>query len=324
VVTLRWIAALPALTALTAGAWAATLRAEVTPRECTVGDWVTVVIEIDSEVGEHVGELRLGELGEDLHLAEHGRLVPSESADGAPHWRAEIVPFAMGMLDLPPVSATVTGADSATSEVTTDLGQVLVEAVIPEGLEPPGPKAPHGPYTLPEPKPMWPYLVLLGFVTACALVYRLVRRFGGEGEAPPRPAEVRPPHEMALADLDALESSSLVAEQRYRAFFYTLTDIVRVYFEQEFGLGAPEMTTEELLGALRRGEYPAALCEHVQRWVTACDLVKYASQRPAPEHCRTAVTLARAIVTSAHQHFLSLRDAARLAADEDADQGEAA
>ncbi|MBN1477603.1 hypothetical protein JXA47_12680 [Candidatus Sumerlaeota bacterium] len=323
-VILRRIPAILALTTLSVSTRAATLRAEVTPRQCTVGDRVTVVVEIDSEPGEHVGELHLGELGEDLHLAEHGRLVPAESASGAPRWRAEIVPFAVGMLDLPPISATVTGADSATSEATADLGQIQVDAVIPEGLEPPGPKAPHGPFTLPEPRPTWPYLALLGAVVACALIHWLVRRLRQEGEAPPRPAEVRPPHEIALADLDALEASSLVAEQRYRVFFYSLTDIVRVYFEREFGLGAPEMTTQELLDALRQRGYPAAICEQVQRWITACDLVKYASQRPAPDHCRTALTLARAIVTSAHQHFLALRDASPPSTAEATAQGEAA
>jgi hypothetical protein len=157
------------------------------------------------------------------------------------------------------------------------------------------------------PARLWPYLVGGLAVFLGALASWLWMRSRGRVERPAVPA--RPPLEEALAALDALERSSHVAEQRFRQFFYTLTDIVRVYFERECEIGAPEMTSEELLLALQERHFPPPLCEQMQRWIGACDLVKYASQRPRSEHCQTALTLARAIVTSAHHHHAGVGQA---------------
>lgn len=285
------------------------IEVRVEPREVTLGDPVQVEVTITGDPDVHVGEIRLGPLGENLGQPCPGEsLAPVRDGDQVRRiWRTALQPFAPGQIALPTVSAVWTAADASTGEVTAELGQITVASVIPPGINPPGPKAPHGPYELPAPRPVWPYWAAAGALLALAGAWWLSRRRRAQ-PALAHPVPARPPHELALADLDALERSSLIAEGQFRVFFYTLTDIVRAYFAREFGLGAPEMTSEELHQALATGDYPAALCDQVRRWTAVCDLVKYARQRPRPEHCQAALTLARAIVTAGHQHWLARRE----------------
>jgi hypothetical protein len=278
---------------------------EVEPRTCNIGDHIAVTVTVTSDPDQHIGEIHLGDLGENVAQVGGAETGAPDTARGTRRqvWRALVAPFVTGLVSLPEIKVPWTTSDGATGEARAPLGQLTVGSVIPQGITPPGPKKPHGPYELPVPRPRWPLYAVAGAIVAVVALTWLLRRMR-RAPAPARPLPTRPPHEVALADLDALERSSLVAEGNFRTFFYTVTDIVRVYFEQEFRIGAPEMTSSELLAALQEASFPVPLCDQVRRWITACDLVKYASQRPRGEHCQTAITLARAIVTSAHQQHL--------------------
>ena len=67
------------------------------------------------------------------------------------------------------------------------------------------------------------------------------------------------------------------------------------------------MTSHELLDALRETGFPQVICTQIDNWMGACDLVKYARQSPQSDHCATAISLARAIISESHQHALVLR-----------------
>jgi len=87
-------------------------------------------------------------------------------------------------------------------------------------------------------------------------------------------------YEMAMRALQRLRDENPAVEE----FYTRLSDIVRRYLENEFGLRAPERTTEEFLYEMSRDS--ALTLEHKQllgAFLQEADLVKFARFRPGEE-----------------------------------------
>lgn len=86
-----------------------------------------------------------------------------------------------------------------------------------------------------------------------------------------------PPHERARRKLE--EALSLYEQPK--PFCTLVSDAVRLYLEERFGLRAPERTTDEFLNDLKRS---AALLdpqkESLTEFLSACDMVKFAKYEP--------------------------------------------
>ncbi len=125
---------------------------------------------------------------------------------------------------------------------------------------------------VPVPHSWWWLWVLLAVVLVGAVAWwfwKRRQRVTTEVTAiPPSPFEI------ALAALQRLRQDSPPVEQ----FYIRLSDIVRQYIEGQFGLHAPERTTEEFLAqASLPAEHMASLCAFLQE----SDLVKFARLQPA-------------------------------------------
>lgn len=128
--------------------------------------------------------------------------------------------------------------------------------------------------------PDW-VLMLLGAIPALAVLGALLlahfRRRGAPARAP------------ATADMIALEALSRLPvpardqPEAVRRFAFRLSEIVRRYIEERFGLNATDLTTEEILPKLRglRPSHPEAeaLLTRVLCWT---DRVKFSEQAASP------------------------------------------
>lgn len=143
---------------------------------------------------------------------------------------------------------------------------------------------------------LWPALVLavLGVGLVCWYLWQRRRR---QSSVPPPPL---PPHLVAYQALDRLIAGSLLTEGRIAEFYQALSDIIRHYIEQRFGLRAPERTTEEFLSELGVvGTGPMADPAHkllLRDFLTHCDLIKFACYTPASSEADEAVALCRRFV----------------------------
>jgi hypothetical protein len=148
----------------------------------------------------------------------------------------------------------------------------------------PGPAAP------PEPPAVWKWAVAAGVVIA-AMLTALVLGRRRKPIAPPRP-----PEERALSEIDLLERTALPPAGPADAFHTRLSDLVRRYLAERFGLKALEQTTAEFLAAARQvpqlNEREPLLCEFCER----CDLAKFARAELSPQDCRRSADLARTLV----------------------------
>ena len=109
------------------------------------------------------------------------------------------------------------------------------------------------------------------------------------------------PDEIAFKELDTLLAEDLLASGKVKLFHLRISDILRRYIENRFGLKAPERTTEEFLTELTRDMQmqKALLGDHKRllgEFLNQCDLVKFAKHEPSIEESGKTVTVCREFI----------------------------
>lgn len=108
------------------------------------------------------------------------------------------------------------------------------------------------------------------------------------------------PQRRALEALRVLMSEGLPDKGLYEPFYVRLTQIVRVFVEDRYGLQAPEQTTEEFLLSIR--EHPHLLRDHgelLQHFLRYADLIKFARMDSTKGDCHEAWRSAETFVQAA-------------------------
>jgi len=104
---------------------------------------------------------------------------------------------------------------------------------------------------------------------------------------------VRPPREVALEGLASLEGQGLPAQGRFKLFHLELSEILRRYLGDRYGILALDMTTSELLEDLARRPTDGLSLSELA-WVCGQgDLAKFAKGEPTADDCKQALTLVR-------------------------------
>ncbi len=105
------------------------------------------------------------------------------------------------------------------------------------------------------------------------------------------------PFERALARIRELEAEGIPTAANADYWYVELSSIVREFIESNFGLKAPERTTEEFLREAKRSE---ALTSPVQaslsKFLSLCDRVKFAGHDPASDESKASLDFARTFV----------------------------
>ena len=198
--------------------------------------------------------------------------------------------FLPGEYTLPPAKVTYSQVDNAINEadapvaagtpreLTTETITIKAQATEAAQLPPEELKKIEvlPPVELKEPWSRW-WIALIPTALIAAAAFLLLKRKSFEGQ---RVAEVIPAHEWARRQFAALVADDLIGKGEVQEFYYRISAIVRGYIERRFGVSAPEMTTEEFLAATA-GDFRFGGAADLQPFMTACDLVKYARQRPA-------------------------------------------
>jgi hypothetical protein len=127
----------------------------------------------------------------------------------------------------------------------------------------------------------WAMLLFFGGQVIFALIYILRHRSRSKKAAARsrrRPDE--PPHVTAIRELEKLQSEKLWQNQRHKLYYTRLTDIVREYIEGRYGVGAMEMTSDEITHAMTEINIPARSHEQIRRLLSTADYVKFAKYVP--------------------------------------------
>ncbi len=134
------------------------------------------------------------------------------------------------------------------------------------------------------------------------LVVRIVRRHRSGGIAA-RPDE--PPYIVALRSLDRYKDEKFWAPEKQKAYYSGITDILKTYILRRFGVDAPEMTTDELFGALKscNGIRPDVY-DQTREMFELADFVKFAKHVATKDENVRSLSVAVNFVTSTYQSGL--------------------
>ncbi len=126
-----------------------------------------------------------------------------------------------------------------------------------------------------------PWLVIA--VIAAVVLYILarflrrnpLRRF----VRPPAPTE--PAHVIALRELNALQAEELWQKGEIKEYYSRLSDILRRYIDNRFGISSPELTTDETVRMLQKAAVTGAgQMTLVKELLSVSDMVKFAKYVP--------------------------------------------
>jgi hypothetical protein len=81
-------------------------------------------------------------------------------------------------------------------------------------------------------------------------------------------------------------------EGKIKDYHSGISDILRVYIEERYSINAPEMTTDEIMYAMRRTVVPENLKEKLRQILVLADLVKFAKENPVPHEHETSINYA--------------------------------
>ena len=124
---------------------------------------------------------------------------------------------------------------------------------------------------------------LIIFALLVWLVAWLIARYMRKRKATPRPAPKIPPHVVANKALVALGHRKLWQKGKFKAYYTALTSILRTYISGRWDIGALEMTTDEIIIALRDIEMPSASRTDLITILRTADMVKFAKAEPEAE-----------------------------------------
>ena len=252
-------------------------------KEPSIADRVNFSIEITAQEDYEAELPRFGDKLEQFGIVDYHTLEETLDEDGRVHTGRSYVlePFLSGEYTIPAMTVTFTkkGEDEAEAHtVETEPITLTVRSLLPEQAAELEIHEICPPVPLPRPKIRWLWPVL-GAAAAAAVVLVLVilsrRRPAAAGPTP------LPAHEIAYGHLRDLVARDLVGAGQVKLFYQELTDIIRRYIENRFGLHAPEETTEEFLSELGRTDVlPPRHKALLQQFLQHADLVKFAELKP--------------------------------------------
>ena len=139
-------------------------------------------------------------------------------------------------------------------------------------------------------------LALAGLI---ALIVWLVIRYRRKHN--PEYIKKDPAHIIALRKLDKYRGNALWAPEKQKTFYSGITDTLREYIADRYGIGAMEMTTAEIFNDMKNTDAPADLLEELKELFERADFVKFAKFTASDEDNAKALPSAVRFVTSTYQ-----------------------
>ena len=204
--------------------------------------------------------------------------------------RLRLRPTAVGEAKIPPFRVAADG--ERTVATTPELGLSVASLLDGAGdsVEPPAP---------PFPVPFDPRPWIAGLAAAAVIALAWVRWRRRDRSMPATSGTSVPPHVRALRALARLRSAPRSTPPEVDEFYVGLSQVLRVYLEERFGLHAPERTTEEFLPEVEHsGVLSAEQQHHLRQFLQQCDLVKFARMFPPADVHEHTFAFAEELVES--------------------------
>ncbi len=295
------------------------IRASIEPDSIRIGDCFTYTIEVERDMAQvtHFPNLNSGDKpqpgmadialveeypvdtlsheGRRLHLRKRYRLQAFDEGIIA-MGRGAVIYADKNIID------TLYGPDSLTLWVEV---MQIDSATMASGLRELKPQQ-KMPFRLGEVSGYiaWSLLLLLLVGVGIYLLKRYLEARGKHLSDLFKPAPPLPPHVVAIRALEELHHRKLWQNGKFKSYYSELTEILRTYIVGRYGVGAMEMTSDEILEAMRQipeAELPKKAAMDLSSILREADLVKFAKAEPSAEENENAYTRAYYFVEETKQ-----------------------
>jgi len=266
-----------------------------------IGSQVNITLELETDQGSVVEWPVLGDtLTHSIEIISKSKpdTVKTENSHTLLiQQKITITSFDTGFIVIPPVTfrvKTKTGAlqDLMSEPVMLEVKNVQVDTAKDiKDIKP----VLQAPYTL---RDFLPWLLLAAAIGLLAtLVWFYIRNRRKNKPFIKLPArQQKPPHVVALGMLDDLRKEQVWQKGQVKEYYTRLTDILREYFEKRFGVNAAEMTSEEILFAMKDHIGEASVLGDLRKLLSLSDLAKFAKMQPIGAENELSMTYAKTIV----------------------------
>jgi hypothetical protein len=256
-----------------------TVALKVVPQDAAIGEPIEWRLEIRRRKDDRV-HLSSGASFGGLEVRERDVRPGAEDGDWINETLVvELIGFEAGERQIPAQKLTVIDSTGRVGNIEAPERTVTVKSLLANEPEPelkpdlgPGEVVVERDDTL-----LW----ILGGIAAAGLVALLTllgrwlwSKRRPRPESPPPPP--RPAEEIALEKLEALSRSPLLDEGRVKEFHVILSETIREYLGNRYEFDSLELSSEELVTALRRSKISPEDLSHTLDFLAETDLVKFA------------------------------------------------
>lgn len=297
----RGLAAAIAIFACTSSAFAeTTIRAEVDKTTATIGDPISLTITLEADENS-------------------GALLPDFSDDALKNWTVLAAPpaletitdgimrktrtlvitsFDLGDHEVP--SLTAIGADTKTNSIP----MTFVSVGLDEDGELRNVKAPAA-VERNWIRVLIPWAIVAAIALLAAWIIYKVRSRPAVVDSTLAAVDLRPAHEIAereLTDLLVRWQAGGDSDPDRRQYFYEVSQIVRAYIRNRYGLPATERTTREIMHEIKVERIPPETLGRLRTLLTDCDRVKYAADSSLEQRFDEYVEASHVFVRETREH----------------------
>lgn len=142
-------------------------------------------------------------------------------------------------------------------------------------------------------------LILLACLIGCMVFWIILRQIKKRRKSPSSIPIALSPQEKALQSLEKLAQSPWLQAGELRLFAFALSDLFRLFLEEQWRLKALDWTTEELVRFLRQqSDLTLQPLLQIEHWLTELDRVKFAQGATSAERMRQLIVEMRDHISS--------------------------
>lgn len=279
----------------------------------------SVILTIEAEVeegfqaelpkfGEKLGEFGIRDYRDDPpHLTSERKIVSKKTYTLDPFLSGDYTIASLPVkfrkkADADPGTGSEPGdGGSWDGEIATEAITIKVRSLLPEDRREPALNPIRGPVDLPS-SPLRFLYILIGLAAAGALAGVSFVLFRKKRRTESSPVAAIPAHELAFQQLQAIIDERLIERGEIKLFFGKVSDVLRGYIENRFGIQAPRRTTEEFLQDIsRNAPFDADRKTLLTEFLHDCDLVKFAEYAPAHGEIERACRSCRAFIEATRE-----------------------
>lgn len=130
----------------------------------------------------------------------------------------------------------------------------------------------------------WIFGALFVLFLICVIAYVVKRMRNRQSIIPfKKPEPKLPPHEQAIKELDEIKQQKLWQQGLNKEYYTLITETLRRYIVERFGINAMEMTSGEILDLIHKHTDTLSVYDNLKQIMELADFVKFAKWSPLPD-----------------------------------------